>query len=147
MGLGAVAVAAIRAQHEAVHERNDALSGKLIAQSGSSLAETNPALAKLESVAAWRIAPSSEQARNAMLNAATLPGIAVLDDKNGAVSSVAFSPDGKILAIGDRDGTVRLWDLATGRQLGSPLSSKDGPVGSVAFSPDGKTLAVGVDRR
>ena len=144
VGLGAVAVVAIGAQHEAVHERNDDLSGKLIAQSGSSMAETNPALAKLESVAAWRIEPSSEQARNAMLNAATLPGTAVLEDKDGAVGSVAFSPNGKILAIGDEDGTVRLWDLVTGRQLGSPLNSKDGPVGSVAFSPDGKTLAVGV---
>jgi WD40 repeat protein len=148
LSLGAVAVAAVSAQQSAVHARNDALAGQLIAQSGSSLADTDPALAKMESIAAWRIAPSdaSEQARDAMLNAATLPGIAVLDDKDGAVSSVAFSPDGKTLAIGDRDGTVRLWDLVTGQPIGDPFNSKGGAVGSVAFSPDGKTLAVGVDR-
>ena len=145
VGLAAVAAAAIRAQYAAARERDDTLSASLIAQSGSALTSTNPALAKLESVAAWRLAPSSAQAYNAMLNAARLPGIAVLADEKGAVSSVAFSPDGKILAIGDRDGTVRLWDLATGRPLGSSLSSRDGPVGAVAFSPDGRTLAVGVE--
>jgi hypothetical protein len=42
--------------------------------------------------------------------------------------SVAFSPDGKILA--SRDGTVRLWDAATGKA-----------VHALAFSPDGKRLA------
>ena len=37
-----------------------------------------------------------------------------------AVNSVAFSPDGKTLASGSADGTVRLWDVATGRQIGAP---------------------------
>jgi WD40 repeat protein len=62
----------------------------------------------------------------------------------GAVSSVAFSPDGKTLASGGVNGTVRLWDLATRKPLGTPLTvGGAGPVTSLAFSPDGKTL-VGV---
>jgi WD40 repeat protein len=61
----------------------------------------------------------------------------------GPVYSVAFSPDGKTLAAGSADGTVGLWDVATGQQIGDPLAAPGGPVYSVAFSPDGKTLAAG----
>lgn len=70
-------------------------------------------------------------------------GLAEVLDRTGAVFSVAFSPDGKILASGRLDGTVRLSDVATRRQLGSPLTGPTGTVNSVAFSPDGKTLAAG----
>jgi WD40 repeat protein len=54
---------------------------------------------------------------------------------------VAFSPDGKTLATGSLDHTVRLWDVASSRPLGSPLTGHTDAVESVAFSPDGQTLA------
>ncbi|MEU7457551.1 protein kinase domain-containing protein [Streptosporangium roseum] len=57
--------------------------------------------------------------------------------------SVAFSPDGKILAIDSGDDTVRLWDVATRTPIGPPLTSHDKGVSAVAFSPDGKILATG----
>src|SRR5262249_33009376 len=58
------------------------------------------------------------------------------------VGSVAFSPDGKALASGSEDRTVRLWDVATGKETAS-LMGHEGVVHSVAFSPDGKALASG----
>jgi WD40 repeat protein len=61
----------------------------------------------------------------------------------GSVSAVAFSPDGKKLAIGDRSGKVRLWDGASGK-LGPPLTDGGNvSIPSVAVSPDGRTLAAG----
>jgi RNA polymerase sigma factor (sigma-70 family) len=54
------------------------------------------------------------------------------------VASVTFSPDGKTLASGSLEGTVKLWDMATGKER---AAVKGYP--AVAFSPDGKILATG----
>jgi WD domain, G-beta repeat len=138
-----LAVVANIQRQEAIRQRDAAVSGQLISQS-EALGDSDPAISKLESIAAWRIHPSSG-ARHAMLDAAARPGIAVLTGHTGVVLSVAFSPDGKTLAIGDVDGTVRLWDVATHQQIGNPLTDSTGGVASMAFSPDGKTLASGND--
>jgi hypothetical protein len=58
------------------------------------------------------------------------------------VESVAFSPDGRILASGSADKTVRLWDVSS-RQLLATLTGHEESVDSVAFSPDGRLLASG----
>ena len=129
---------AIRQRQDAIHERDVAVSDQLISQS-ELLGDTNPAIAKLLSVAAWDIHSSSD-ARYAMLAASANPGIAVLTGLNGPVDSVAFSPDGKTLATGCQGG-VQLWDVATRQPVGHPLTGTTQAINSVAYSPDGHTLA------
>ena len=60
----------------------------------------------------------------------------------GGVNSVAFSPDGKTLASGSRDATIKIWNVATGQEIRTLKGHSDW-VHSVAFTPDGKTLASG----
>jgi WD40 repeat protein len=59
------------------------------------------------------------------------------------VNSVAFSPNGKVIASGTNYKTLRLWDAATGRAIGEPLIGHNNSVDSVAFSPDGKIIVSG----
>jgi WD40 repeat protein len=54
---------------------------------------------------------------------------------------VAFSPNGKILATADSDGTARLWNVATQRQIGTAIRLHGPRVNGIAFSPGGKVLA------
>jgi WD40 repeat protein len=58
------------------------------------------------------------------------------------VNAVAFSLDGTTILTGCSDGTARLWDVSTRRQLGQPMTHQ-GVVAAVAFSPDGTTILTG----
>ncbi|KAL6401589.1 HNWD3 protein [Ilyonectria robusta] len=65
---------------------------------------------------------------------------ATLEGHSDHVNSVAFSPDGKSIASGSSDGTIKIWDAMTGH-CKMTIADHDGEVRSIAFSPDSQYLA------
>ncbi len=65
----------------------------------------------------------------------------LINDYIGSIVSIAFSPDGTILAGGGSDKIIWLWDVNTGKQIGNPLTGHTDGITDILFSPDGKVLA------
>ncbi|WP_328959542.1 trypsin-like peptidase domain-containing protein [Streptomyces virginiae] len=131
---------AVSQRQAALSQRQAALSRQLAAQSNT-LISTNPELASLLAVQAYRTSDTPES-RAGLGAAAALPHHHRLFGHDAEVMAVAFSPDGHTLATGSVDTTARLWDVAT-RKIRPTLEGHTGVVFSVAFSPDGRTLATG----
>jgi WD40 repeat protein/DNA-binding SARP family transcriptional activator/energy-coupling factor transporter ATP-binding protein EcfA2 len=82
-------------------------------------------------------------------------GVEILDVRGGErvarlpaesdVRVVAFSPDGRLLATGQIDGTAQLWATDGWQEVGSPVPVAQGFVTWVAFSPDSRMLATSSD--
>jgi hypothetical protein len=68
--------------------------------------------------------------------------VSTLSGHTNWVRSVAFSPNGQFLASGSWDTTIKLWDVAGGREVRTLTGHTDW-VNSVAFSPNGQFLASG----
>ena len=71
--------------------------------------------------------------------------IMTLTGHDGAVRSVSYSSDGRMLASGSDDGTVRIWNTQTGEEAISSMSSGDGKVLSIDFSDNNKWVASGTE--
>ena len=70
--------------------------------------------------------------------------IGTLRGHREAVGSVAWSPDGGLLATSSRDATVRIWDSASHRHVHT-ITAHAVEVRAAAFDPDGRVLATGSD--
>ncbi|KPM52527.1 hypothetical protein ACG83_29845 [Frankia sp. R43] len=133
-----------QARQEATSRKLRAVAEDLLAQADDRRAD-DPLGALRRAIVADRIAAVPE-ARASIVNTVLATGVAgLLTGHEDAVTTAAFAPDGTVLATGDSDGTVLLWDVtdpgAGGVRLSEPLAH-DRSVGAMAFSPDSRTLAV-----
>ncbi|MDX3165260.1 hypothetical protein PV516_15860 [Streptomyces scabiei] len=129
----------------ALDAQRDGLSRQLAAQSAA-LLDSDTDLASLLAIKAYRTSPTREATRS-LYAAAAVPLEHRLTGHTATVSALAYSPDGETLASGAFDGTVRLWDPATGRtrKVFGGHAGRDTPefVRTLAFGPDGRTLVTG----
>ena len=57
-----------------------------------------------------------------------------------AITGLALSPDGTLVAAIGSDGKARLWNVGTQQEIGTPMTAGPDALYAVAFSPDGRTL-------
>ncbi|GLW05205.1 hypothetical protein Misp01_03350 [Microtetraspora sp. NBRC 13810] len=127
-----------RQERAAQDERRQATSRQLAAEARAA-ADGDVRRAAALALQAYRTAPTA-QARDAVLSIAAAPAYTSrLTSAAGAVGAVTFTPDGRLLAYGERDGSVRLWDTRT-RSTVAVLRRHSSPVQALAFSPDARRL-------
>jgi WD domain, G-beta repeat len=149
--IGVVAVVASRASQSASQQRDIAQRQLRIATAQSLAAKPTPSSLTTREPRARHRSPGHPRRPCNPVQSGEQPHHhsvrRLLDRPHDSVRELAFSRDGRTLATGSRDNTVILWDMASHRQVGPPLTGHTDQVSSVAFSRDGRTLATGSNDR
>ena len=138
----ALAVVAYFQYRQADRRGRIALSRQLAAQSSNLVGKErldSALLLSLEAGQIWQTLEAKSSLLAALLHE-PFP-LTFLHGHTGAVKTLDFSPDGRIMASGGSDKIITLWDVASRQPLGSPLTGHADAVSCVAFSPDSKILA------
>ena len=92
------------------------------------------------------VSPPIESLNNSIVKSSSNPSLLKEFSTTGAIYSVAISPDSKIIASGNSEQNVELWDLQTSKKL-QTLKGNTGRVYDIYFSPDGKRIVSASDDR
>ncbi|MFI7223189.1 protein kinase [Nonomuraea angiospora] len=127
-------------RRESSRQRDDALAREL-ALRAADLRQSDPQIAKLLSVAGWRLSPELPETRGALYDSLSQTATSVFLDPDYTAATVQnLSQDGRVLVSMD-GGTARIWDVAGQRRIGV-LSGVSAEVSQAALAPDGRTLAL-----
>jgi DNA-binding beta-propeller fold protein YncE len=131
-------------QYHLADERGKIALSRQLAAQAEKLKALDFDVSLLLSIEAFEVANTPEANRALFTTLYDHPKIrAILEGHHGTVTSIALSPDGKIIATGSADKTIRLFDLAKRQQLSQPLLGHTDRVESLTFSPDGRFLISG----
>ena len=145
-----VAVLAVWAlnQRSNAEQQAEAASTLALASSAEALLQTRPDVSLELALAAFESGSRSDprpEVRNSMIaalaNAQGSGATGILHGHTGAVGQVAFSANGRTVVSSSDDGTTRLWNTETHRQMGTPLTTHRGTVFTTTISPDGRSVA------
>lgn len=92
------------------------------------------------------VSPPIESLNNSIVTSSSNPSLLKEFSTTGVIYSVAISPDSKIIASGNSEQNIELWDLQTSKKL-QTLKGNTGRVYDVYFSPDGKRIVSASDDR